>query len=64
VISATTRVAAVIGSPVRHSLSPALHNAGVAATGVDWVYTAFEVEPDGAAAALDAMRCSASAACR
>jgi shikimate dehydrogenase len=46
----------VIGSPVRHSLSPALHNAGFAATGVDWVYTAFEVEPGGAAAALDAMR--------
>jgi shikimate dehydrogenase len=56
VISATTRVAAVIGSPVRHSLSPALHNAGFAATGVDWVYTAFEVEPGSAAAALDAMR--------
>ena len=55
-ISATTRVAAVIGSPVRHSLSPALHNAGFAATGVDWVYTAFEVEPGGARAALDAMR--------
>jgi shikimate dehydrogenase len=56
VISATTRVAAVIGSPVRHSLSPALHNAGFAATGVDWVYTAFEVEAGAAGAALDAMR--------
>ena len=55
-ISATTRVAAVIGSPVRHSLSPALHNAGFAATGVDWVYTAFEVAPGDAGAALDAMR--------
>jgi shikimate dehydrogenase len=56
VISATTRLAAVIGSPVRHSLSPALHNAGFAATGVDWTYTAFEVEAGHAAAALDAMR--------
>ena len=55
-ISATTRVAAVIGSPVRHSLSPALHNAGFTSTGVNWVYTAFEVEPGGAKAALDAMR--------
>ena len=55
-ISATTRVAAVIGSPVRHSLSPALHNAGFSATGVDWVYTAFEVAPGDAGAALDAMR--------
>ena len=55
-ISATTRVAAVIGSPVRHSLSPALHNAGFAATGVNWVYTAFDVAPGNAGAALDAMR--------
>jgi shikimate dehydrogenase len=56
VISASTRVAAVIGSPVHHSLSPALHNAGFAATGVDWVYTAFEVDPGDAAGALEAMR--------
>jgi shikimate dehydrogenase len=56
VISGTTRVAAVIGSPVRHSLSPALHNAGFHATGADWVYSAFEVPDGAAAAALDAMR--------
>lgn len=55
-ISATTRLAAVIGSPITHSLSPALHNAGFAATGADWVYTAFEVAGGNAAAALDAMR--------
>lgn len=55
-ISATTRLAAVIGSPVRHSLSPALHNAGFTATGVDWVYAAFEVAPGDAGKALDAMR--------
>jgi shikimate dehydrogenase len=55
-ISARTRLAAIIGSPVSHSLSPALHNAGFAATGVDWVYTAFEVNEGRAEAALDAMR--------
>ena len=55
-ITAGTRFAAVIGSPVRHSLSPALHNAAFAQLGLDWAYLAFEV-PDGrAAAALDAMR--------
>ena len=55
-ISGATRVAAVIGDPVRHSLSPVLHNAAYAALALDWVYVAFEV-PDGAArAALDAMR--------
>lgn len=52
----TTRVAAVIGDPVRHSLSPVLHNAAFAATGLDWVYVAFEVAPGRAGAALDAVR--------
>jgi hypothetical protein len=56
VITGATTVAAVIGSPVKHSLSPALHNAAFAAAGVDWVYTAFEVAPGEAVRALDAMR--------
>lgn len=55
-VSATTRVAAVIGSPVRHSLSPIIHNAVFEAHGDDWVYGAFEVDPQHAAAAIDAMR--------
>ena len=55
-ISGATRVAAVIGSPVGHSLSPALHNAGFDAGGIDWVYTAFEVAPGAAGDALQAMR--------
>jgi shikimate dehydrogenase len=45
-VTGRTRVAAVIGSPVRHSLSPTIHNAAFAATGLDWVYVAFEV-PEG-----------------
>lgn len=55
-ISGATRVAGVIGDPVRHSLSPVLHNAAYRELGIDWVYVAFEV-PDGATrSALDAMR--------
>lgn len=55
-ITGATRVAGVIGDPVRHSLSPRLHNAAYAALGLDWVYVAFEV-PEGAAAhAVDALR--------
>ncbi|HSL59990.1 MAG TPA: shikimate dehydrogenase [Acidimicrobiales bacterium] len=54
--TASTRVAAVIGHPVRHSLSPAIHNAAFAATGLDWTYLAFDVEPGDAAAAVAAMR--------
>jgi len=55
-LSAQTRVAAVIGSPVRHSLSPVIHNAAFAAAGLDWVYVAFEVAAGGARMALDGMR--------
>ena len=55
-ISGATRVAAVIGSPVRHSLSPALHNAAFEQLGLDWVYAAFEVAPGEAIAAVAAMR--------
>ncbi len=51
-----TRVAAVIGSPVRHSLSPVIHNAAFAAAGVDWIYLAYEVAPGCGAAAVAAMR--------
>jgi shikimate dehydrogenase len=51
-----TKLAAVIGSPVRHSLSPVIHNAAFAAHGDDWVYTALEVDPAHATAAIEAMR--------
>lgn len=43
-----TRTAGVIGSPIRHSLSPAIFNAAFASAGLDWAYLAFDV-PDGAA---------------
>jgi shikimate dehydrogenase len=38
-----THLAGVIGDPVRHSLSPALHNAAFSALGLDWAYLAFPV---------------------
>ena len=43
-ITASTRLCAVIGNPVGHSLSPALHNAAFDALDLDFVYTAFRVE--------------------
>jgi len=55
-VTGTTRVAGVIGSPVRHSLSPTLLNAAFRATGLDWVYVAFEVPEGAGAAAVAAMR--------
>jgi len=52
----STRLAAVIGSPVRHSRSPVLANAAFASAGLDWALVALEVAPGDAAAAVDAMR--------
>jgi len=37
---------AVLGSPIAHSLSPAMHRAAYAALGLDWTYDAFEVQED------------------
>jgi shikimate dehydrogenase len=42
-ITAATRVVGVIGDPVAHSRSPAMHNAAFVALGLDWVYVAFPV---------------------
>lgn len=57
-ITGRTRVAAVIGDPITHSLSPELHNAAFAAAGLDWVYVAWPVAAGRGAAAVDAMRIS------
>lgn len=43
-ISGNTRVFAVLGQPVAHSLSPIMHNAWVAAAGLDGVYVALAVD--------------------
>jgi shikimate dehydrogenase len=40
-IGARTRVLAIIGDPVGHSLSPAMHNAALRALSLDAVYVAF-----------------------
>src|SRR6185369_8793519 len=44
-ITARTRYCAVYGHPVKHSASPAMQNAGLAALGLDWRYLAFDVAP-------------------
>ena len=55
-LSAATEVAGVIGSPIRHSLSPALFNAAFAELGLDWAFLAFEVAPGGAQGAMAGFR--------
>ncbi len=55
-ITGTTRVVGVIGWPVAHSLSPPMHNAAFAHLGLDWVYVAFPVHPDGVGEAVRGVR--------
>ena len=43
-ISGTTRMAAVLANPIKHTLSPFIHNLAFAQTGVDGVYLAFEID--------------------
>ena len=51
IIRGTTSVVGVWGWPVKHSASPAMHNAayekmGPDKTGIDWVYVPFSVAPE------------------
>jgi shikimate dehydrogenase len=56
VITGHTRAAGVIGTPIRHSLSPAIFNAAFTAAGLDWAYLAFDVPEGAAGLAMAGMR--------
>lgn len=45
-LDASTRFCAVLGHPVQHSASPAMHNPALAALGLNWRYLACDVHPD------------------
>ena len=45
-ITGHTRFGGLLGSPVSHSISPAMHNMAFRERGIDWVYLAFDVTPD------------------
>lgn len=60
-LNGETKVAGVIGWPVRHSLSPPMHNAAFAALGLNWVYVPFAVAPEKVGEAMEAIRALALA---
>ncbi len=55
-ISGHTRVFGLIGHPVRHSLSPAMHTGLFRKLGLDAVYLAFDTPPERAGQVADAVR--------
>ncbi len=55
-IRGTTQVVGVWGWPVRHSASPAMHNAAFEALGLDWAYVPFAVPPERIAEAVAGIR--------
>lgn len=60
-ITAHTALVGVLGDPVRHSLSPVMHNAALQAMGLDWVYLAL---PTPAAQLAEVTAALAALGCR
>ena len=54
-MSGRTRLLGVIGHPITHTLSPKMHNAAFAASGLDYVYVAMDVLPEDLAAAVSGL---------
>ncbi|MCA1718025.1 MAG: shikimate dehydrogenase [Actinobacteria bacterium] len=55
-MSGRTRLLGVIGHPVRHTLSPKMHNAAFAAPSLDYVYVPLDVRPEELPAAVSGLR--------
>lgn len=55
-ISGHTVVCGIIGDPIEHTMSPAIHNAAFQAMGLDYVYVAFGVKGEGLRQAIEGMR--------
>ena len=51
-INGATKLVGLIGWPVEHSLSPAMHNAAFASLGLNWVYVPLPVPPGTVEAAV------------
>lgn len=55
-IDSGTRLTALFGDPIAHSVSPAMHNAAFRHSGLNFTYLAFRVTESGLEAALEAVR--------
>ncbi len=55
-INAGTKLCGVIGDPVKHTLSPVMHNRAIAELGIDYAYLAFNVKTSNLGASIEGMR--------
>lgn len=55
-LGASTALVALIGRPVRHSLSPIIVNTAFREMGLDWAFVVCDVPPGGARAAIEGAR--------
>ena len=55
-ILGTTKILGVMGFPVSHSLSPVMHNAAIAAMGLDYVYVPFPIPVEDLSAAIAGLK--------
>ncbi len=55
-ITGHTGLLCLLGSPVAHSISPAMHNEAFAYCGLDYVYLAFDVSPERFDVAVEGLR--------
>jgi len=55
-ISGYTRICCLIGDPVSHSISPAMHNAAFKELGLDYIYLPFRVKPESLNDSLKGLR--------
>ena len=55
-ISGQTRLTGLLGSPIAHSISPAMHNEAFRYLNLDYVYLAFDVNTENLSQAVDGLR--------
>jgi len=55
-ISGETKICALIGDPVEHTMSPVMHNTAYEKLGLDYIYIPFRVTPEQLEQAVDGLR--------
>jgi shikimate dehydrogenase len=55
-ITGKTKVCGLIGDPVEHTVSPAMHNAAFEKLGLDYIYLPFHVKPEQLSRAVEGLR--------